>query len=260
MDQNIDSETVKSSETLFRIVESIREQGGATLTEVADDVEIAKSTAHRHLATLRKHEYVVCQNKKYQLGLKFLDLGGHVRTTNPVYQFIKPKVYEIAKEIGEINQFIVEENGKSVVIFREQGSQAVETESRVGERFLLHQTAGGKAILAHLRRERVEEIVDQYGLPAKTSNTITEKDALFDELETIKDQGVAFDREEHIPGLHAVGAPIKLPDGSICGSLGIGGPTKRMSGKRFKSEIPEVLLGVINALELNLKYSNVINE
>lgn len=253
----MDDRTVKSINTMFRIIESLRDRERATLAEVATDAEVAKSTAHRHLSTLKQHEYVTTDGDQYRVGLKFLDVGGHVRSSNSIYQVVKPKVRQIAEEVGEINQFMVEEHGKGVVVYREKGENAVRTESRVGKRFLLHQTAGGKAILSHFSDGRIEQIIDKYDLTAQTENTITNRDELHDELESIREEGVAFDNEEHIQGLRAVAAPIKLPNGQICGSLGVAGPTNRMKGKRFREEVPEILLGIINEIELNIEYSDI---
>lgn len=249
--------TIKTATTLFDVVEALQRLDGATVTEIANDVDIAKSTAHRHLASLLSRGYVIKRDKQHHLGLKFLDHGAYVRQTTSVYRIVKPKVREIAEKVSELNQFVVEEHGKLVVVFREQGRDAVKTESRVGKRTYLHQNAGGKAILSALPKDRVETIIRTHGLPAKTSNTITDQEELFAELEEIRERGVAFDFEEHIMGFRAIGAPIMDQDGNLCGALAVGGPTNRMKGDRFHEEIPQTLLGVVNELELNIQYSDV---
>ncbi len=56
-----------------------------------------------------------------------------------------------------------------------------------------------KAILSAFPDERVRDIVDRHGLPAKTPQTITDPDALFEELATIRERGFALNREEIVP-------------------------------------------------------------
>jgi DNA-binding IclR family transcriptional regulator len=113
----------------------------------------------------------------------------------------------------------------------------------------------GKAILAHLPESRVHEILDRHGLPEKTEQTITERDALFEELSEIRERGVAFDREERLSGLRCVAVPILSNSSRVEGALSVSGPTSRMQGERFESELPERLRSAANVIELNITYS-----
>jgi DNA-binding IclR family transcriptional regulator len=142
-----------------------------------------------------------------------------------------------------------------VFLYRKTGEHAVATNSGTGKRMYLHSTAAGKSILAHLTRENVEAIIDEWGLPAITENTISNREALFDELEAIRDRGYAFNHEENIEGLHAVGAPLVLDEQGVIGALSISGPTHRMKGDWFDRELPDRLLGIVNELELNIAYN-----
>lgn len=99
------------------------------------------------------------------------------------------------------------------------------------------------------------EIIDEQGLPALTENTITEVDKLLDELDKIEETSISYNRQENTEGLHAVAVPVNGPDG-VFGALGVSGPAHRMRGARFESEIPDLLLGSSNELELRIEYSN----
>ncbi len=246
---------MKSDETLFAVVETLKELDGAGATAVADRLGIAKSTAHRHLTALERNEYVVKRGEEYRLGLRFLDLGGYVCTADEQYRMIRPKVRELAEETDELAQFIVEEHGRGVFVFRESGDKAVTTEARIGKRVPLHHTSAGKAILAHLPDERVDEILDARGLPSRTENTITDREELHADLDRIRERGYAFDMDEHIKGLWAMGAPIESPGGGVLGGLSVAGPTHRMKDDEFQDEVHGLLLGLVNELELNLTYS-----
>lgn len=255
MSPHPDSGAVKSAETMFDVIAGIRELDGARVTELADQLGLAKSTVHRHLTTLERNHYVVKEGVEYHIGLRFLGLGEYARERNPVYALARKLVDQIATETEERALFMVEEHGLAVYLYRGLGSHAVRTNSRVGTRRPLHTVAGGKAILAHLPTERVDEIVAEWGLPADTPETITTRHELDDELARIRERGVAFNREECIVGLKAVAAPVLTPDGEIMGALSISGPAHRMKGEWFESEIPDLLRGSTNELELNLAYA-----
>jgi len=247
--------TVKAAETLFKVIEALEELDGASVSELAQNLEVAKSTAHRHLSTLEQAEYVVKEGDQYQLGLRFLSVGEHVRNRIEVYQMVQPLVDELAEKTEERGLFTVEEHGRAVKVYRAKGRHAVETDSLVGTRRYLHTVASGKAILANLPEHRVDAILQRHGLPASTDQTITDRETLFEELERIRDRGVAFNREESIPGLRAVAAPVVGNNGQVCGALTVSGPASRMKSDSFEQEIPDLLLGMANELKLNIAHS-----
>lgn len=247
--------TVKSDETLLEIVLALKRMNGAGVTELADELGIAKSTAHSHLKTLLKYEFVVVENGRYHVGLRFLDIGETARHRKEEYQRIKNKVEELATQTDERAQFIVADHGYGVYLYRAIGSHAVQTDSRIGKRIPLNASSAGKSILAFMPEEDVQAVIDRHGLPAQTGNTITDPDELWDELETIRERGHAINKEESTVGLRAVGVPIIGPDSTVLGALSVSGPTHRLKGEWFETEIPDMILGAVNEVELNITFS-----
>lgn len=246
---------VKSDETLFEILDVLQERGEAGITEIAAEIGVANSTVHRHVTTLYDHEFVVKCDGRYRLGYRFLDYGGHVRAGDDLIRELQPRVRKLAEETGEAAQFIVEEHGRGVYVYRESGENAVRTKARIGRRFPLHHGSAGKAILAELPEQRVREIVDRHGLCARTDETVTDKAELTNELETIRKEGVAFNMGENIEGVWAVGAPVMRPNGEVLGGLSVAGPTHRMKKEWFKQELPDLILGTVNEFEITVTYS-----
>lgn len=245
---------VKTTETAFDIIESLLENNGADLTTLATELDLAKSTVHRHVGTLQHRGYVVNEGGHYHLGLSFAKLGEHAKLRKEEYQLAGEKVKEMAAETGERVQFMVEEQGSAVYVYIEHGENAVRTDPGPGRRTPIHAAASGKAILAFLPDERVEQILDQQSLPKLTEHTITDKDELRQELKTVRKEGVAYNDEEAIDGLLAIGVPVRGPDGRAIGSLSISGPVPRMKGKD-EEVFKELLQGAAHELELNLSYS-----
>ncbi|MFC6767674.1 IclR family transcriptional regulator [Natrinema soli] len=255
METYTDPGTVKATRTTFEIIETLAEADGGQITEIADELGLAKSTIHRHLATLEDLEYVVKDGDRYRIGFRFLELGEGTKKRTDTYQMASQKVKKIAEQTAERAQFVVEEHGKAVYVFGETGEHAVQTDSVIGKYRPLQSMAAGKAILAYLPEERVEEIIQQHGLPSLTENTITDEDELYEELEEIRERGYSINDQETIPGLRAIGVPIECPDGGVFGALSVSGPTHRVQGDRLEETIPNILLGTANELELDMKYS-----
>jgi DNA-binding IclR family transcriptional regulator len=255
IDPGTDRSTIQSIDTSFTIVTALRDSGGAGVTDLAERTRLSKSTVHKHLQSLIKHDCVVKDGEVYRLGLRYLDLGAHVREQCAGTVEIKNKLRELAIETEESAQFAVEERGHAVVLYREVSHGGVYSRGREGRRFRVHQTAAGKAILSHYSDQWIHEIIDRHGLPAATPQTIEDEAALFDELEEIRSRGVSFNSEESTEGLRAVAAPVIGPDGDVLGALAVAGPIHRLTGERFEQEIPDLIRSVVNEIELNLAHS-----
>lgn len=248
------SGAVKSTDRAFRIVETLKQMDGGRVTELARELDMANSTVHRHLQSLRENEYVVKEGDTYYLGLRFLDVGDYVRNRKEVYRLTEEKVKQLAEQTDERGEFLVEEYGEVVFVHREIGDNAVQADSHIGKRLPIHATSAGKAILAFLPDERITEIIEKRGLKSYTENTITSEKVLREELEQIREEHVAFAHQEYIQRLNTVSVPIIGTNDQVCGAIGISGPAHRVKGEWFQEEIPDLLLGIANELEIKLTY------
>lgn len=248
---------VKTAQTTFAILEELKQRNKATVTELTDDFDLSKSSIHNYLNTLEQEGYVVKEENTntYRIGLWLLDLGGQARHRERIYDIAKDEVTELAEETGELANLLVEEHGQGIYLHRAHGDDAVKTDSYIGQRVYLHNTALGNAILAHLPRDRVTEIIDQHGLPATTGNTITDRDELFTQLERVREEGVAFDDEARVNGLRCVAVPIVNNNDTVEGAISVSGPTSRFQDQRFQEELPAKLKSVANVIELNITYT-----
>jgi DNA-binding IclR family transcriptional regulator len=244
---------IKTTKTIFDIIESIQKLGGPGVSEIAEYNEIAVSTAHTHLSTLVEMEYLRKEGDCYYLGLRFLDHGVYAKNQHPLNNAIQPALGQLAEDTGESAWVVVEEHGWGINLEGAKGDRGVRTEERMGYRTFLHVHAPGKAILAHLPDEYVETILEKRGLPRLTENTITDRDVLFSELEEIHDRGYAFDNGEGIQGVSAVAAPI-ITDNTVRGAVTVYGPSNRFTNAKFHEEYPEAVLGTANTIELQLTY------
>ena len=248
-----DPQRIKSVNTTFAIVQSLQVFDGAGVTELANWLDLSKSTVHKHLKSLEMEEYVVNEDGIYRLGLRFLDHGMYVRSQIPLVQVAKPSLQQLAEETGEVVWLVVEEHGRAVYLYKAQSSaHSIDPRGEVGRRPPIHCLASGKAILSQLSRERVEEIIDRHGLARQSEHTITGREELFRDLDAIRDRnGVAFNDNEEVNGLRAVGVPI-VSNGEVRGAISVSGPAHQLEGERFRSELPTKLLRAANEIELKL--------
>lgn len=242
-------------ETGFAIVEAIRDRESPKLTEIADAVGVADSTAYEHLVTLQEAGYVIREADGYRLGLQFLDHGMLAKTH---YQGLidasESVIDQLVAETEETVNLVVEENGRAVYIYRSTGERGIPTNSWLGKQKPIHTLAAGKAILAHLSRDDVDEIVDTHGLAGTTAQTITSRSALDEELGRVRERGYSTNDRESDERIRAVGAPI-VHDGRVDGALSVAGPADRLRDSYFEEELPDLLQGTVNEIELRLTYN-----
>lgn len=245
---------IQAVERAFDVLEALHRLERAGVTEVATELGIAKSTAHSHLNTLHKQEYVVKENDEYRIGLRLLGFGAHVRSQMPMYAVGKSEIKELAAETGELANLLVEEHGRGIYVHREIGKKAVHLDTYAGKRVYLHSTALGKCILAEKSEAEVDAILNKYGMPAITDRTITDRDELDAEMETIRRRGYAIDDEERLTGLRCVAAPIKM-NNTVVGSISVSGPVSRIKGNVLEETIPEQVMNAASVITINLTYS-----
>jgi DNA-binding IclR family transcriptional regulator len=105
----------------------------------------------------------------------------------------------------------------------------------------LHSTTVGKAILAFLRDEEIQEVIGHKGLPRFTENTIVDAHQLMEEIQSIRARGYAIDNEENEPGVRCVSAPVFGLNQHVSTSISVSGPSVRISPARI-SELSSMVI------------------
>lgn len=246
-------ELIRSDVTLFSIIEHLMEEDGASVTEMSNELGMAKSGVHKHLKTMEKHGYAVKEDGKYRLGLQFFNRGVYTRTQYDIPQAVRPLISEMAEQTNESAWCIVPEGGRGMVLYGASENDSIHPDSLIGSWIHLHAHSGGKAIMAHLSRSEIDAILDRHGLPAKTRSTITARDELLKELDRIREDGYAFNFGEDIEGIHAVGVPVVI-EGDVLGALAIAGAANRLTKEYCETKLVPLLKSAVDDLELSYVY------
>lgn len=245
---------VQAVDTAMDIVEALCDLDGATVTELSNHLGLSTSAVHTHLRTLERRGFVVEEELTYRPSLQFLGIGELVKREHiDIYRAGRSEVKELADTTGEYGWIMVEERGKGLFVYKEQGENAVETGTfPPGRPTELHTTACGKCILAHLPEERRERIIERSDLEPVTSETVTDPDELREQLQSIRDRGYAITSEESVHGVRSVASPVLSEDGTVLGAISISGPLSRIGGERFRETLPERLTECSNVIEIKV--------
>lgn len=244
---------IKSDKTLFTIIEQLKQSNGAGVTELAKDLNISKSTVHGHLMSLQNRGFIVKDDEEYCLGMEFFRYGHYVRSKTNISHAGRTAVDKLEKETDEMAWLLTQEKGNAIYIYGRGGNNDIDIDTILGKWVDMHCNSGGKAILAHLPQKRMDQIIEQSGLPQKTNNTITSRKALNKECAQIREQGYALNISEDFKGIHAVSVPLLL-EGKIQGALSVAGPAHRLPLERLEGEVLNQLRVVTDEIELNLVF------
>jgi IclR family acetate operon transcriptional repressor len=236
----------------FEIIEYLRKDGPATLSDIAAEFDMPMSTTHVYMSTLLESEYVVKPDDVYKCSLRFLWMGGYLRNGIPLYHAAKTEADSLQEDIGEYANVGTDQSGYMIQLYKSENPDSIDDRASLGAHLHLHTTAIGKAILSEWSSDEFDEHVRQFGLPQQTENTITDRAALEAELEDVRERGYAVNDAEHYDGVRAVAVPITGNDGAVVGGISVSGPLSRIGTDRIEADIAPKLFEKRNIIELKL--------
>ncbi len=260
MEKNIPNYPIKVLEKSFSILEILLRHGSSLhITEISEKLGLYPSTTHRILDTLKHGGYVEQdpQSQKYRLGLKLLELGMAKLQQMDLVKEATPYLKELVKQGNETVHLGVLSEGEVLYLAKEESSQTIRMISYVGKRAPLHCTALGKVLLAYLPEEERKKILAEKGLTRLTEKTITNQEELEQELDKVREQGFALDREENEKDVRCISAPIRNHQGKVIAALSISGPAFRMD-KNVQNNLKTALLNATGNISQRLGYNNFI--
>jgi DNA-binding IclR family transcriptional regulator len=239
-------QVIARAATILRALED--ENGGLSLGQIAQRVNLARSTVQRIVSALETEKLVIAAtpNGRVRLGPTILRLAASVRSDFTA--FARPFLERLSEELHETVDLSTVKKDHLVFIDQVIGSQRLRTVSAVGETFPLYCTANGKAYLAQLSDSAVEALIGR-AYESRTPKTHQRIDALLAELKVARRTGVAFDREEHTLGVCAVGVALHDPLGNAV-AISVPVPTQRFPDRQ--NMIAERLMATKRAMETRM--------
>jgi len=180
------------------------------ITEIATKLGIHKSTAHSILNTLKEDGFIIyeTESRKYRLGFKIIELGGRISYKQDLRELSIAFMQMLSKSCDEDIALNILVEGRRICICLVESRYFVRQFVPLGKALPAHCSAAGKALLAFLPPAELDSIIDKYGLPPFTKNTITDRNTLTRELETIRSRGYGESWEEYGKDAAALAFPI----------------------------------------------------
>jgi DNA-binding IclR family transcriptional regulator len=224
------------------------EAAGLSLGQIAQRVNLARSTVQRIVAALEAEKFVIAASPtgRVRLGPTILRLADSARTD--FVAVARPYLTQLSGELKETVDLSVVKKDHLVFIDQVIGSQRLRTVSAVGETFPLYCTANGKAYLAELDDTAIARLIGT-SYASRTPHTLTRLDALLRDLKTVRKTGVAIDREEHSLGICAAGVVTRDLAGNVV-AISIPVPSQRFH--KHQRQIVARLKAIKETLERQL--------
>jgi DNA-binding IclR family transcriptional regulator len=234
-----DSNSIQVTAKILSVLEYFGRESIAlrpiSFNEVSRALPLGKSTAHRIVYSLEKLGYLekVCGGTGYQVGSRFLTLTKAPVQVQRLRAVAKDVMLDLLIRYSETICMGLIDEGEVAYLEIVQSPRILRIALHLKDRDPIHSTSLGKVILAHCPKREVDAILNKHFLVRKTRSTITMRDRLWQELQSIRENGVAFDRNENIENVISVAAPILDHRGRAIAGLSILGPTDRMEPKLF---------------------------
>jgi DNA-binding IclR family transcriptional regulator len=248
-DKREDKSQVQVIARAAAILRALEEQpAGLSLGQIAQRVELARSTVQRIVAALAAEKLLIAASPtgRVRLGPTILRLAASARTD--FVALARPFLVRLSSELNETVDLATIKKDHLIFVDQVIGPHRLRAVSAVGETFPLYCTANGKAYLAQLDEVAVARLIGT-SFERRTTNTITRLNDLLKELKAVRKSGVAFDREEHTLGICAAGVVMRDLLGN---DLAISVP---VPAQRFHAQerlIAERLLATRRSLEQHL--------
>ncbi|MGW6301052.1 IclR family transcriptional regulator [Peribacillus butanolivorans] len=225
------SRTTNSSLTnALRILKSFSiDHPELTLSEIAEFVDVSKSTACRLIQTLESEGFIY-QNihfNTYRLGSSVLALSNTVTDQLAILKETTYFLKQLTIQTGESSHIAILENTDVIYLKKEDSQHRVQLLSHIGRRNPAHCTASGQAILAFIKPSTIEKLFEN-GLEQATKYSEVSLTQLQRILATVRTQGYSISKGEFIEDIVSVGAPIYNKKNQVFASISVAGPKKRM--------------------------------
>ena len=190
-----------------------------------------KATLYRLLQTLT-HQGMLRfdpDRQTYAMGVRLVRLAHAAWAQSSLAPLARRYLDELAQETGETIHLAQMDMGQVLYVDKRNATRPVEMFSQAGKVGPAYCTGVGKAMLAFMPDEAVEQALARQSFHRFTPHTLDTPERLKAELAAIRARGHAFDREEHEPGIICCAVPILTRTGRVIGAISVTSTTARTS-------------------------------
>jgi len=251
-----DKITVRSVERALDILSAfIGSEKNLSLTEIANKVDLHKSTVHRLLNSLEARGYVekLAESERYRLGNKIIELSSHAARSSDLIQTAVPEMTRLRDELGETVSLYILDRHDRIRLHAIEGTQTVRRIAIIGQRLPLYAGASSKILLAFLPEQEQDKIFKTpYWSPAIDIRKFRQT------FEGIRKNQYATSFGEREPGVASIAAPVFFENGTIAAALSISGPIDRFTEKQIHY-MADIVIASANRITTMLAHNHIVS-
>lgn len=243
-------QTVQKTVVILRAF--TKEEPKLSLTDLHKKTGIGLSSLQRFVATLVYEGFLIRDEKTkyYQLGLSLIHLGKLVEQESSIITVAQPILQELNKQLNESVAMTIIDGDKRRCIMNYESTHSLTARNNVGDTSPLYAGASAKAMLAFLPQDEIDDYLESVKIERITNNTVADKEALLQELATIRQRQYALSKSERIIGACSISAPIMSSARPIA-SISIIIPEARFDDTQI-SELSTLILEAKGKIERQL--------
>ncbi len=237
---------IKSVIRSLSMLEYMAQKGGeCSISQLARELELPVSTAHRILGTLKAKGYVKQhqETRGYYPTMKLPRLGAEISEKIDLREITRPYLKKLSQESSETANLVVLDDEKMEVIYidKVEGNSPLGIFYRIGHRAPFYCTGVGKILISEYSDTEIRILLEKIELKTFTENTITQRENFLEEIKGVRRKSYALDQQECERGACCIAAPLYSHRGRIIAAISISGPSIRLTPQRLKELTPTIL-------------------
>ena len=234
-------DTIPTNLRLLMVIEEVARAGGPiTPTDVNAALGLPKPTIHRLFATLAEEGFLQrdMDGRTFSPGPRLRRIAGGVLSSRGVRAARRAILRRLSAEIGETCNIALPDGDAMIYLERVETEWPLRIQLPTGTRVPFHCTASGKAYLASLASPHLRRALTSGPLEARTEATLTDPAALAEEIDRVRAERYALDREEFMEDMIALAVPIPDGNGRLMATLSFHAPVQRFDAEAALRHLP----------------------
>lgn len=220
---------IASVDNALRLLLLFRRRREWRLSEIARELGVADSTAHRLIAMLEYRGFLrrIPQTRGYQAGPSVSAIGRNALGAADLREVLRPLLSTIVEQVGETISLGVLEGTDLHYVDAIESDAVLRVGNRTGMKIPAHCTSAGKVLLAELTDDKILRLYPHDDLQTVTVNSIRRRDDLLEEIQAIRERGFATSVAASEDGIASLAVPIRDASGRAVASAALAAPIGR---------------------------------
>ncbi|MGP4019589.1 IclR family transcriptional regulator [Saccharopolyspora sp. 5N708] len=244
--KNKPSYALTSVDNALLLLQMLRDQGGLRVSEAAEELGIARSTAHRLLSMLVYRDFAIQDDRRTYVpgpALAANQVAGHPNQW--LRKALYPHMDALCERVQETVNLMVRVGTQTRFLASVESTQILHVGDRRGTILPAHLSSGGKALLAELERDQLAQLYR----PGEADRQLSDREwkTLLRELKAVRETGYAVNREKTEDGVSAIGMCVHDATRLAVGALSVAAPSARFDPKQIPVLVREMRAAVARA-------------